>query len=151
MLFNLYSEEKKRKKKKDPPDTQLCSHFLALLYYCTREIKYHHWESSECCDAANSLLGASPPTEPRFTRRTSTSLNVILEMMGWQSPSLERLAAISSDSVSADTQNSFLQRCHFIKTSMYKWSLVMSNMVRAQEKDYCCDRQSVCLNCMVWH
>lgn len=70
MLLNLYPEEKK-KKKKDSPDTQLCSHFLALLYYCTREIKYHHWGSFECCDVANSLLGAFPQTELHFTHCTS--------------------------------------------------------------------------------
>lgn len=43
MLLHLYLEEKK--KKKDSPDTQLFSHFLALLYYCTSEIKYHHSEA----------------------------------------------------------------------------------------------------------
>lgn len=74
MLLNLYPEErKKRKKEKNSPDTQLCSHFLALLYYCTREIKCHHWGSFERCNVASSLRGVYPQIGSHFTLYTNIS------------------------------------------------------------------------------
>lgn len=136
MLLNLYpGERKKRKRKKDSPDTQLCSRFLALLYYCTREIKCHHWGSFERGNVASSLRGAYPQIESHFNPYTNVSQHIVLEMKDWKASLLEYLATICSNSMSGDTQSNFLQRCRSIKTSRHKWNLVTLKFFSHKKKN----------------